>query len=77
LAAAATDCHDMHHHPHGTVPAVRDLAAAEIEPTPDFGTTVSTDYILGLAKVKGQVKTLLDIDRVVAPETVQSMVQAT
>jgi hypothetical protein len=26
-----------------------------------------------MAKVKGQVKTLLDIDRVVAPETVQAM----
>lgn len=46
------------------------LSATEIEPTPEFGGQVSTDYILGLAKVKGQVKTLLDIDRVVAAETV-------
>jgi purine-binding chemotaxis protein CheW len=29
-----------------------------------------------MAKVKGAVKTLLDIDRVVAPETVQAMTQA-
>jgi purine-binding chemotaxis protein CheW len=29
-----------------------------------------------MAKVKGAVKTLLDIDRVVAPETVQAIVQA-
>jgi purine-binding chemotaxis protein CheW len=29
-----------------------------------------------MAKVKGQVKTLLDIDRVVAPETVQAIAQA-
>jgi len=48
------------------VEEVAHLATAEIEPTPDFGTTVSTDYILGMAKVKGQVKTLLDLDRVVS-----------
>ena len=36
-----------------------------IEPTPDFGIRVSTDYILGMAKVKNQVTTLLDINRVV------------
>jgi purine-binding chemotaxis protein CheW len=41
---------------------------SEIEPTPDFGVRVDTRYLLGMAKVKGEVKTLLDIDRVVAPE---------
>ena len=29
-----------------------------------------------MAKVKGQVKTLLDIDRVVAPETVEHIAQS-
>jgi purine-binding chemotaxis protein CheW len=52
------------------------LTAAEIEPTPDFGAKIDTTYLLGMAKVKGQVKTLLDIDRVVSPETVQALVQA-
>src|SRR4051812_13403180 len=52
------------------------LTKDEIEPTPDFGAKLNTEYILGMAKVKGQVKTLLDIDRVVAPDTVQAMVQA-
>ncbi|MBI5423563.1 MAG: chemotaxis protein CheW, partial [Opitutae bacterium] len=47
--------------------------ATEIEPTPEFGTRVDTTYLLGMAKVKGDVKTLLDIDRVVAPETMQSI----
>ena len=37
----------------------------EIEPPPDFGTVLDTDYILGMAKIKGSVKTLLDIDKVV------------
>lgn len=56
-----------------SVEEVVTLNAGEIEPTPDFGTRVDTTYLLGMAKVKGQVKTLLDIDRVVAPETVQAL----
>jgi purine-binding chemotaxis protein CheW len=54
-----------------SVEEVVTLTAAEIEPTPDFGARVDTSYLLGIAKVKGQVKTLLDIDRVVSPEAVQ------
>ena len=42
------------------------LAATDIEPTPEFGTRLDTSCLLGLAKVKGVVKTLLDIDRVVS-----------
>jgi purine-binding chemotaxis protein CheW len=59
-----------------SVEEVVTLANEEIEPTPDFGTKIDTTYLLGMAKVKGQVKTLLDIDRVVAPETVQVIAQA-
>ncbi|MFT3781288.1 MAG: chemotaxis protein CheW [Nibricoccus sp.] len=40
---------------------------SDIEPTPDFGTQIETKYLLGMAKVKGEVKTLLDLDRVIAP----------
>jgi len=46
------------------VEEVVNLTAADIEPTPDFGGAVQADYILGMAKVKGQVKALLDIDAV-------------
>jgi purine-binding chemotaxis protein CheW len=59
-----------------SVEEVVTLTNEEIEPTPDFGAKVDTTYLLGMAKVKGQVKTLLDIDRVVAPETVQAIVQS-
>ena len=59
-----------------SVEEVVTLQASEIEPTPEFGTKIDTTYLLGMAKVKGAVKTLLDIDRVVAPETVQAMAQA-
>lgn len=56
-----------------SVEEVVTLTASEIEPTPDFGTKLNTEYLLGMAKVKGLVKTLLDIDRVVSPETVQAI----
>ena len=48
------------------VSEVLNLAASEIEDTPDFGEDVSTPYLLGMAKVKGNVKMLLDIDQVLA-----------
>jgi len=51
-----------------SVEEVANLAATDIEPTPEFGTRVDTAYLLGMAKVKGQVKMLLDIDRVVGVE---------
>jgi len=59
-----------------SVEEVVTLQAGEIEPTPEFGARIDTSYLLGMAKVKGAVKTLLDIDRVVAPETVQAIAQA-
>ena len=59
-----------------SVEEVVTLNANEIEPTPDFGARVDTTYLLGMAKVKGAVKTLLDIDRVVSPETVSAVVAA-
>lgn len=59
-----------------SVDEVVTLAAAEIEPTPDFGAKIDTSYLLGLAKVKGQVKTLLDLDRVVAAEQMEVITRA-
>jgi purine-binding chemotaxis protein CheW len=46
------------------VEEVVNLTAAEIEPTPDFGAEFTAHHILGMAKVKGVVKALLDIDQV-------------
>jgi purine-binding chemotaxis protein CheW len=59
-----------------SVEEVVNLPAEDIEPTPDFGARLDTSYLLGMAKVKGAVKTLLDIDRVIAPETVQALAGA-
>jgi purine-binding chemotaxis protein CheW len=56
-----------------SVEEVVNLTANQIEPTPDFGVRLDTAYILGMAKVGGQVKTLLDIDRVVTSETLHTL----
>lgn len=46
------------------VAEVLNLVAGEIEDTPDFGQGLATPYLLGMAKIKGKVKILLDIDQV-------------
>ena len=48
------------------VEEVLNIAASDIEETPDFGGQISAGNILGMAKIKGEVKALLDINRVVA-----------
>jgi len=51
------------------VSEVLTIAADEIEQTPEFGERVTTDYMKGVAKVKGKVKILLDLDRILAADT--------
>jgi purine-binding chemotaxis protein CheW len=55
------------------VEEVINIGAGEIEETPDFGSNISTECILGMAKIKGVVKALLDIDRVLAGEALQNL----
>jgi purine-binding chemotaxis protein CheW len=50
------------------VSEVLNIVADEIEPTPQFGEHVCTDYMKGVAKVKGTVKILLDLDRVLGTD---------
>lgn len=47
-----------------TVQEVHDIPAASIEPPPRLGAAVDTSFILGMGKVKEDVKILLDIDKV-------------
>jgi purine-binding chemotaxis protein CheW len=54
------------------VSEVLNITAAEIDQTPQFGDQVTTDYMLGLAKVKNTVKILLDLDTVLGAEGVLS-----
>ncbi|MGE5255700.1 MAG: chemotaxis protein CheW [Hyphomicrobiales bacterium] len=48
------------------VSEVLNIRAEDIEATPSFGTRLNTDFILGMAKMNGGVKILLDIDRVLS-----------
>ena len=52
------------------VDEVTNIAATEIEPTPDFGLQVDTGYMRGMAKTKKGVTTLLDVDHLVAGDVV-------
>ncbi len=45
---------------------VLSIEGEDIEDTPTFGTKLNTEDILGMAKVGGGVKILLDIDRVLS-----------
>lgn len=47
-----------------SVSEVIQVKKEDVEEPPSFGTRLQTDYILGMAKVDGKVKILLDIDRV-------------
>jgi len=55
------------------VSEVLSLTGAEIEDTPDFGEEIAGQYLLGMAKVKGKVKILLDIDRVLSSTELHSL----
>ncbi|MBN2583747.1 MAG: purine-binding chemotaxis protein CheW [Planctomycetes bacterium] len=50
------------------VSEVQDISGDDIEETPDFGQTVDTEFILGIAKTGGQVTVLLDICEVLTTE---------
>jgi purine-binding chemotaxis protein CheW len=54
-----------------SVSEVLNIKAEEIEDTPTFGTKLNTDYILGMAKMEGGVKILLDIDSVLSSQEVE------
>jgi purine-binding chemotaxis protein CheW len=55
------------------VSEVLNLAAGDIEDTLDFGAGASTSYLLGMAKVKGKVKILLDIDQVLSGQEIRGL----
>ena len=51
-----------------SVSEVLNIRGTDIEDAPTFGAKVDTDYILGMAKMNGGVKILLDIDKVLTKE---------
>ena len=53
------------------VSEVLSIKGDDIEDTPTFGTRLNTEYILGMAKMEGGVKILLDIDKVLTQQEVE------
>ncbi|VTU25249.1 MULTISPECIES: chemotaxis protein CheW [unclassified Variovorax] len=45
---------------------VLDIAPADIEPPPNFGARIRSDFIQGMGKVKGRFVILLDVDHVLS-----------
>jgi len=50
------------------VQEVLDIAGENIEDAPQFGSNVDTQFLLGMGKVNGAVKILLDIDKVLGSD---------
>lgn len=57
------------------VSEVLNLQSGDIEPAPDFGRGRSAPYLLGVAKSKGKVKLLLDLDYVLTTNEVLGLEQ--
>ena len=56
-----------------SVSEVLNVKSSDIEDTPNFGDTMKTDYILGMAKAGNGVKILLDIDKVISSQEMTLM----
>jgi purine-binding chemotaxis protein CheW len=56
-----------------SVSEVLNIKQGEIADAPTFGAKVDTSYILGMAKMGGGVKILLDIDRVLSSREFQDV----
>lgn len=55
------------------VSEVLDIAAGDIEPPPTFGTRIRSEFISGMAKVRGKFVILLDVDRVLDLDELPSL----
>ncbi len=58
------------------VSEVLNVKEDEIEEAPTFGTKLDTGYILGMAKMEGGVKILLNIDKVLSSKEIEVLEKA-
>ena len=56
-----------------SVSDVASITEGDIEPPPAMGLDIKTSYITGMAKGKGDIKILLDIDRVLSDDELDGM----
>jgi len=59
------------------VSEVLNIHGDDIEDTPAFGTHLDTQYIMGMAKMEGGVKILLNIDQVLSSKEIQNLQSVT
>ena len=59
-----------------SVSEVLNIRGEDIEDTPAFGAKLNTDFISGMAKTEENVKILLDIDRVLSTQELESLERA-
>lgn len=59
-----------------SVSEVLNIKGENIEDSPSFGTSLDSQYILGMAKLEGGVKILLDIDKVLTSEELTLLEQS-
>ena len=59
-----------------SVSEVLNIRGEDIEDTPAFGAKLNTDFISGMAKTEENVKILLDIDRVLSAQELESLEKA-
>ncbi|MFP4163679.1 MAG: chemotaxis protein CheW [Chitinispirillaceae bacterium] len=58
------------------VSEVLDIQAEQIEPAPSFGSSVDTDFILGMGKASQKVIMLLDVDKVMSKNEIDTLKSA-
>jgi len=58
------------------VSEVVNVASGDIEDTPSFGADVNPEYLLGVGKTGGQVRLLLDIEKVITASDIIHMKKA-
>jgi purine-binding chemotaxis protein CheW len=56
------------------VSEVLELPASEIEPPPSFGSAIRSDFVCGMAKVRGKFVIVLDVANVLAVEDFSTLV---
>lgn len=54
-----------------TVSEVANIQASEIDPPPQYGTSMNPEFLTGMGKVKGKVILLLNTDKVLSSDEVQ------
>lgn len=54
---------------------VLEIPAADIEETPEFGTGIDTEYIMGIAKTGRNIKIMLDISKVLTTSEIATVAE--